>query len=284
MSDIAAASGPPASGPVVVMAACQVELQVGRPTANAEAVEEAIREAAALGAQVVVVPELAVSGYVFESAAEARSLAESLDGDTVTHWTRLAREFDLVVVGGLAELARETLYNSSVIIDRTGLRATYRKAHLWDAEPDFFTPGDAVPPVVDTAIGRVATVVCYDLEFPEWSRIPALAGADVLAVPTNWPAEPVRGEPTPSEVVKAQATAMVNHMAVVVADRCGVERGVDWVGGAAVISPEGALLAGPASGPVPCVHVAEVDLGPARDKRTGPRNHPHLDRRPELYL
>lgn len=270
-------------GPVVVMAACQVRLAVGRPTDNAEAVEEAVREAAALGAQLVVVPELANSGYVFESVAEARSLAEPLDGDTVARWTRLARDLDLVLVGGLAELAPDTLYNSSVVVDASGLRGVYRKAHLWDAEPDWFTPGSDRPPVVETALCRVGTVVCYDLEFPEWTRLPALDGADVLACPTNWPAEPVRQSPTPAEVVRAQATASVNRMAVVVADRCGVERGVEWTGGAAVIAPDGALLAGPAAGPVPAVHVAEVDLAPARDKRTGPRNHAHLDRRPELY-
>lgn len=265
------------------MAACQVALAVGRPSDNAEAVEEAVREAAALGAQLVVVPELATSGYVFESVAEARSLAEPLDGDTVTRWTALARDLDLVVVGGLAELAGDELFNVSVVVDPSGLRAAYRKAHLWDAEPDFFTPGSARPPVVDTAVGRVATVVCYDLEFPEWTRLPALDGADVLAVPTNWPAEPDRLSPTPAEVVKAQATAMVNRMAVVVADRCGTERGVEWVGGAAVIGADGRLLAGPSALPVPAVHVAEVDLGLARDKRTGPRNHPLDDRRPQLY-
>jgi predicted amidohydrolase len=267
-----------------MMAACQVELAVGRPRDNAETVEQAVREAAAVGARLVVVPELATSGYVFESPAEARSLAEPLDGDTVTRWTSLARELDLVVVGGLAELAGEELFNVSVIVDASGLRAAYRKVHLWDAEPDFFSRGTSRPPVVDTAVGRVATVVCYDLEFPEWTRLPAIDGADVLAVPTNWPAEPTRLEPTPGEVVKAQATAMVNRMAVVAADRCGVERGVDWVGGSCVVGADGRLLAGPGAVAVPAVHVAEVDLGLARDKRTGPRNHPLDDRQPHLYL
>ena len=273
----------PSSGPVVVVAACQVELAVGRPADNAEAVEEAVREAAALGAQLVVVPELATSGYVFESVAEARSLAEPLDGDTVTRWTALARDLGLVVVGGLAELAGDELFNVSVIVDASGLRAAYRKVHLWDAEPDFFAAGEARPPVVDTAVGRVSTVVCYDLEFPEWTRLPGLDDADVLAVPTNWPAEPSRMSPTPAEVVKAQSTAMVNRMAVVCADRCGTERGVSWLGGSAVIGADGRLLAGPSAMAVPAVHVAEVDLGLARDKRTGPHNHPLHDRRPHLY-
>ena len=199
---------------------------------------------------------------MFESVAEARSLAEPLDGDTVTQWTALARDLGIVVVGGLAELAGDELFNVSVIVDASGLRAAYRKVHLWDAEPDFFAAGEARPPVVDTAVGRVSTVVCYDLEFPEWTRLPGLADADVL---------------------KAQSTAMVNRMAVVCADRCGTERGVSWLGGSAVIGADGRLLAGPSAMAVPAVHVAEVDLGLSRDKRTGPRNHPLHDRRPHLY-
>jgi predicted amidohydrolase len=185
-----------------------------------------------------------------------------------------------VIVGGLAELAGDDLFNVSVIVDASGLRAAYRKAHLWDAEPDFFSRGTSRPPVVDTAVGRVATVVCYDLEFPEWTRLPALDGADVLAVPTNWPAEPTRLVPTPAEVVKAQATAMVNRMAVVAADRCGAERGVEWVGGSAVIGADGQLLAGPSAMAVPAVHVAEVDLGTRARSNPASAPRPLAARRP----
>ena len=274
---------PPAPGPTVVAAACQVALEVGRPDGNRAAVEKAVREAAGRGAQLVVVPELATSGYVFRSLDEARSLAEPLDGPTVTAWTALARELGVVLVGGLCEDAGDHLRNSSLIIDATGLRAVYRKVHLWHDEPDWFRPGSEAPPVVDTAVGRVATVVCYDLEFPEWTRKAALAGADILAAPTNWPTEPVRAVPTPAEVVRAQATASMNRMVVVAADRCGEERGVEWTGGSAVISAEGHLLAGPLPRSEPGVLVAECDLAPVRDKRTGPRNHALLDRRTDLY-
>ena len=85
------------------------------------------------------------------------------------------------------------------------LRAVYRKAHLWDAESDFFAPGTAPPPVVDTEFGRIAMMICYDVEFPEWVRRPALAGADLLAVPTNWPADPVPPGERPNVVLNVQA-------------------------------------------------------------------------------
>jgi predicted amidohydrolase len=83
---------------------------------------------------------------------------------------------NLVIVGGFCErLPGDELANSAAMIDANGLRAVYRKAHLWDAEKDIFTPGDA-PPVVETLHGRLGMLICYDLEFPEWVRLPALAG------------------------------------------------------------------------------------------------------------
>ncbi len=282
-TNVVGAPYPAVVGPLLRVAACQVHVEIGRTEENGDQVEAAIRAAAGQGVRLVVVPELTVSGYVFESVEEARSLAEPLDGPTVIRWTALAAELDLVIVGGLCEAAGDVLYNSSVVVDATGLLARYRKVHLWNDEPDFFTAGRDRPPVVDTAIGRIATVVCYDLEFPEWVRIPALDGADVLAVPTNWPAEPVRAHPTPMEVVRAQAAASVNRMAVVAADRCGAERGVEWTGGSAVVSPDGHLLAGPPPTAEPAILVADLDLGATRDKHTGPRNDPHLDRRTDLY-
>jgi predicted amidohydrolase len=275
---------PTSRSSTITVAACQLELAVGRVDANRSAAEAAVRSAAAAGARLVVLPELTPSGYVFESLAEAVALAEPLDGPTVRSWTRLAADLDLVVVGGICEARRGGRpRNTSVVIDRDGVRAAYHKVHLWGDEPDFFTPGSAPPPVVDTALGRVATMVCYDLEFPEWVRLAALRGADVLAAPTNWPAEPVRAEPTPIEVVRVQAGACSNRMPIVAADRCGVERGVDWTGGSCIVAATGHLVAGPPPGPAPAVLVGELDLTLARDKRTGPRNDALGDRRPELY-
>ena len=72
----------------------------------------------------------------------------------------------------------------------TGCARVYRKAHLWDGERFMFAAGAGAPPVVDTRLGRVATMICYDLEFPEWVRLPALHGAQLLSAPVNWPAHP----------------------------------------------------------------------------------------------
>jgi predicted amidohydrolase len=264
------------------VACCQLAPRFGELEANRAATCAAITAAADAGARVVVLPELAVSGYAFAGAEEARALAEPADGPTVAAWAALARERDLVVVGGLCERDGDTLRNSAVLVDAGGLRAVYRKTHLWDREDLVFAAGADAPPVVETAVGRIGIVVCYDLEFPEWVRLPALAGADLLCAPVNWPAAPRPAGERPSEVVRVQAAAAVNRMFIAACDRTGSERGVDWVGGSVIVDPDGFPLAGPAGPPVTTL-IARCRLGEARDKRLGARNDALADRRPELY-
>jgi predicted amidohydrolase len=273
-----------ATAPDVTVAACQLGPVLGEVTANLRKVETAVRGAAGNGAQVVVLPELVTSGYVFESVEEARGLAERVDGPSLRAIMELAVEHDLVIVGGFAELAPDDgVYNSAFLIDRSGVRAVYRKAHLWADEHRWFTPGKEPPPVVDTDRGRIGILICYDLEFPEWSRIAALAGADLLCVPTNWPVSPLPSGERPIEVVRAQATASVDRVFVAVCDRVGPERGTNWVGVSAIIGPHGYPLALAAAGGGPQTLLARCELGQARDKSTSAVNNVVADRRPELY-
>ncbi|HWE14668.1 MAG TPA: nitrilase-related carbon-nitrogen hydrolase [Solirubrobacteraceae bacterium] len=267
------------------VACCQISLRVGETEANRVACRSAIAGAADQGADIVVVPELANSGYVFADPVEARRCAEPLDGATVSEWISLARDLDLVIVGGLCELqpGADALHNSSVIIDPSGLRAVYRKAHLWDRELSMFQPGRDRPPVVDTAHGRIATVVCYDVEFPEWVRLPALDGAELLCVPTNWPREPRPAGERPAEVIRVQANASVNRMFIAACDRAGAERGVEWVSGTVIVGPDGFPLAGPVCENRAVTLLARCRLADARHKRTSARNDVMEDRRPELY-
>jgi predicted amidohydrolase len=268
-----------------VRVAChQLAPVVGELERNRERALAAIDVTAAAGARVVVLPELVSSGYVFRDADEARALAEPADGSMIAGWAERAAAHGLVVAGGFAELGTDgRLYNSAALVDPSGLRAVYRKAHLWDREPDFFTPGDQPPSVLDTPHGRIGLIVCYDLEFPEWVGSAALRGAELLCVPTNWPREPRPDGERPMEVMRAMVAASTNRMAVAVCDRCGTERGVEWVAGTAVAGPDGWLLAGPPATPEPALLIADVDLDAARDKARGPRNDAVTDRRPALY-
>jgi predicted amidohydrolase len=270
---------------VTVVAACQLSLAVGDQDGNLAAAAGAVASAAAAGAALVVLPELCDSGYVFRDAAEARALASpAAESPALRQWQALAARHHTVIVGGFCELGPDgRLFNSAALVDASGVRAVYRKAHLWDAEKLVFTPGADTPPVVTLPAGRVSVMICYDLEFPEWVRRAALAGADLIAAPVNWPAAPRPPAERPSEVVKVQAGAAVNGVFIVVADRCGTERGVGWVSGSLIAGPDGYPLAGPVIADQPAVLTAGCDLPRARDKRINSRNDLFADRRPDLY-
>ena len=271
---------------MIVIAACQLDLAVGERDGNARAAETAVREAASRGANLIVLPELSDTGYVFASPAEARALAApAAASPALRHWRDLASDHGVVIAGGFCELGGDgNLYNSAAFVDRTGTRAVYRKAHLWDTEKLVFTPGAAAPPVIDFPFGRAGLMICYDLEFPEWVRLAALGGCDIIAAPVNWPAlaQAPPGERA-AEVVRAQANASVNGVFVAVADRCGRERGVCWVGGTVIVGPDGYPLAGPAEPGRAAVLTAACDLARARDKKISDRNDIVADRRPALY-
>jgi predicted amidohydrolase len=268
----------------VLVACCQIAPRIGELDANRALAARAVEAAAARGARVVVLPELCSSGYVFRDAAEARALAEPDDGPTTSGWVELARRHDLVIVGGFCEVDGDgALRNSAALVDSGGVRAVYRKAHLWDRESEVFLAGDDPPPVVHTDAGRIAVMVCYDLEFPEWVRLPALAGAQLLAAPANWPAVPVAADQHPGEVVRVQADACVNRIFVAACDRHGPERGVEWIGGSVIADPDGARLAGPPPDRGEALLLADCDLARADDKRVSAHNDVLADRRPELY-
>ena len=120
------------------------------------------------------------------------------DGPAITEWANLAEAFGLTIVAGFPEAAGDKVYNSAAVVDRTGLRGVYRKAHLWDSENEVFDRADDLPLLVDTEHGRIGVMVCYDVEFPEWVRAVALAGADLLCAPVNWPLLPRPGRRAPN--------------------------------------------------------------------------------------
>jgi predicted amidohydrolase len=276
-------TAPQADRDGVLVAVCQLAPRIAERDLNLSRMSEAVNRAADHGAQLVVLPELVTSGYVFRDIDEVRRVAEPADGPTSARLSALARQRDLVIVAGFPEEADGYLYNSALLVDESGPRVTYRKAHLWDRERELFAAGEAEPPVVDTSIGRIGVVVCYDLEFPEWTRAVALSGADIVCAPTNWPAGSRPTGERPIEVACVQASASVNRVFFAVADRVGVERGVEWVSRSAVIAPDGYPLAIADDTGDEQIVMAYCRLPDARDKRTGPRNDVFADRRTDLY-
>ena len=269
---------------MVRIACCQLAPSVERPDRNSAMLREAIGGAIDAGARIVVVPELSNSGYVFESVDEARAAAVARDDDLLRGWAQEAARGDAIVIGGFAELGADgTLYNSVALVDRDGVQAAYRKLHLWDRESLWFAPGDEAAPVVDTRHGRIGLAVCYDIEFPELTRSLALRGAELIALPANWPRDdrPPDGRPVLHSL--AAMTAYFNKVFVAVCDRCGVERGAEFEGGSVIAGPDGALQAGPVIERGVETIAADCDLGLARDKRTSDSNDAFADRRPDRY-
>ncbi len=232
---------------------------------------EAVAGAVAAGAQIVVLPELVNSGYVFASIEEARAAAVPRDGELLAGWAREAARGDAVVVGGFCEQAPDgRLHNSSALVDGDGVRAVYRKLHLWGEEPRWFVPGDEPAPVVETRHGRIGLGVCYDIEFPELTRGLGLAGAELIALPANWPRDPLPPDGRPILHSLAATTAYLSKVYVAVCDRCGTERGIEFEGGSVDRGPRRRSARRPGAGP--------RNRHPARRMRPGRRPREALGR------
>ncbi len=265
---------------MVRVACCQMDPTIGDLTANAALIEEQIRQAGGAGADVIVLPELATSGSMFADADEARAAALPATDAAFAKWSAAAG--DSIVIGGFCERGDDTkLYNSAVMVDASGVIATYRKTHLWDREKLIFTPGDVLPSVVKTKHGAIAVMVCYDLEFGELTRRVALDQAELIAAPVNWPLFPRPEGERPGEVITAMSTARTNKVAVACCDRAGVERGQPWTEGSAIVDPDGWVVA--SAGPGSTMAIADVDLATTHDKKLTELVDLLADRRIDLY-
>ena len=172
----------------VRVAAVQFDPQIGRVEQNLGAMRERLAEAADRGAKLVVFPECALAGYCFESRAEALEYAETIPGPSLDRVARECAERGVSAIVGLLERDGERLFNACALVTPGGVAASYRKVHLPFLGVDRFTdPGDRPFEVVEGAGLRIGMHICYDGAFPEVGRILSLLGADLLALPTNWP-------------------------------------------------------------------------------------------------
>lgn len=271
---------------MITVAVGQVEPIFGDVLANTQSTLDVIRYAAGRGAQVVVLPELVSSGYMMSSREEAYALSEVAgDGPATSAWKAAAVELGIVVVAGFPERDGASLYNSSILCLPSGEHAVYRKVHLWDEEALYFEPGDLGFPVVQTELGRLGMMICYDGWFAESYRSLVMEGADLVCVPTNW--VPIPGQADGQQAmatILTMAAAHTNGIVIAAADRVGVERGQEFIGQSLIVSHTGWPVAGPADPTGSAVLLAEVDLADARRSRGwGQFNNPVKDRRMASY-
>lgn len=270
------------------IAVVQFAAEACKPSDNLRRLEAYIEEAAGLGASIVVLPELAVSGYVL-NRDELAAIAEPVEGATLECWTSIAAKHGLLLAGGFCEKDREgKLYNSAMLVGASGLLLHYRKLHLFDYEKQVFAPGNLGLPVADTPLGRVGLCVCYDLRFIEVLRVLALQGVTLAAVPTAWVAgfdqSPRDGEGFITQARGVVVQANLNQIYVACASQAGTIRSQKFLGSSLIVDPFGKLLSGPLDDSAECVIAADynpqlVSSAQHRSKLINPRE----DRRTDVY-
>lgn len=268
---------------LVKVAVAQMDPKLGQNGLNLKRALSLLNYALGQDAKLVVFPECAISGYGFADLDSAYAAAETIPGPTTTALTQVCANSEAYVVIGLLERAAAgQVYNSAVLLGPAGVIGVYRKAHLPLLGVDrFSTPGDTGFCVWDTPLGRIGIAICYDLRFPESLRILALRGADIIALPTNWP----EGSQNAPEFV-TRTRALENRVFLLACNRCGEESGFEFFGKSQILDPRGYVLVAADAGEAICY--ADIDPADARQKRIVLRPGTFeldtmADRRPDLY-
>jgi predicted amidohydrolase len=230
-------------------------------------------------ADLLVLPELFSTGYVFADKTELKSLAEKVpDGKTTDLLSRLCQKRRISLVYGIAEEDDGRIYNSAVLLTPEGVRGMYRKLHLFDQEKSLFTPGDKEPEVFECGKFRLGMMICFDWLFPEVARILALKGADIICHPSNL-------------VLPYAQTAMLtrsleNRVYTITCNRVGSENRtrekLSFTGRSQITDPGGKVLLR-ASQDKEEIGLAEINPLLAREKKITENNFIFEDRRPEMY-
>ncbi|MCS6861676.1 MAG: carbon-nitrogen hydrolase family protein [Abditibacteriales bacterium] len=246
----------------VKVAAVQMDIAIFEKGHNLARIVEFLRAAAQAGAQLIVFPECALTGYCFASLSEALPLTETVPGPSTERIAAECRRLSVWAVVGMLEHAGEAVFNAAVLIGPEGVMGCYRKIHLPCLGVDrFVTPGNRPFRVYETPIGRIGVNICYDAAFPESSRVMALDGADVIVLPTNWPDKAFR---VPRYVIPTRA--FENRVNYVACNRIGTERNTAFLGHSIIVDFQGDVVSAgsPDREEVLC---AELDITGARDKR-----------------
>lgn len=266
-----------------IIAGAQMDCLLGDPKTNREKIIATIRAAAEREAQLVIFPECALTGYAYNSLDEAAPFAESLDGRSAEAIAEVCRQTRAYAIVGFIEADGEKFYNAAMLVGPDGLLGSYRKVHLPYIGIDrFLTPGDRPFQVFDLPFGKVGVNICYDISFPEPSRVLKLMGAELIALITNWPTAAWR-----SPQFVANTRALENHVFYAAVDRVGRERGWDFIGRSKVIDCNGDTLA-EASADAEELLVVPVPLAEANNNRivnvAGAYEVDRVkDRRPQFY-
>ncbi|MFC7393903.1 carbon-nitrogen hydrolase family protein [Scopulibacillus cellulosilyticus] len=239
---------------------------------NIEKIIGFIKEASIQKADLILFPELALTGYFTRNRTE--EMAETLEGPSINKIRMAAEEYRIKVILGYPERHDRKIYNSACFINHDGsIIGNYQKVHLWDEETKYFSPGNGFN-VWETDIGRIGIMICYDTEFPETARTLALKGAQMILAPTaNMLPYDKR------QTIQIQSRAVDNQVFVATTNQVGVEEDTCFFGGSAAANPFGELLAlcGQSESGI-IVNLNLDEIGQSRNAQCYLK-----DRQPELY-
>lgn len=223
----------------VTVASVQFDPHIFDIAYNLEKIEDLTRQAVRKhGAQLVVFPEAAITGYCFRSREEAAGVAVTKDGQEISRLLALCKEEQVSMAVGTVEAEGEKLYNTVFFLEPEGRVQSYRKSHLPYLGLDrFVTAGKTSGGVFDTRFGKIGIIVCYELRFPEAARIPALQGARLILQPTN---QPEGGDSHADFFTRARACE--NRVYMVSCNRVGQEGGFTFIGRSQIVDFNGAVL------------------------------------------
>ena len=265
------------------IAGVQTDVLFGDVAGNLERVAAKTRQARKHGAELVIFPECSLTGYCYETLEEALEVAQPVPGPATETLQSLCRELGCSLVVGLIERGEQQVWNTAVLIGSDGSIVSYRKTHLPFIGVDKVASyGDELVKIGAVGDFQVGLNICYDATLPEPPRCLALAGADLIALPTNWPKG---AECLPAHV--ANIRAMENGVYFAAVNRVGVERGCPFIGGSRICNPFGKTLAA-ADEREETILYADLDLELAR-RKTASREpgvislHRQAGRRPKLY-
>lgn len=227
------------------VAVVQMHCRPGDVDANLATIDTMVRQAAGEGAQLVVVPEMATTGYFISDRLD--QLAEPTDGPTAKRLSELAKDLAIHLAVGMVLVEGGAYFDAQLLFGPDGvLLATYRKVHLFSAEREWFSAGDD-PIVVETPIGRIGMTICYDLIFPEFTRRLVDMGADLIINSTNWITDDFQRDrwgwdgPTIEGLVATRS--LENGVWLAMANCVGPEWVFDSIGHSCIVAPSGMRVA-----------------------------------------
>lgn len=266
------------------IAVVQMDVALGDVERNLAEMLSSLRVTREAGAELTIFPECALTGYCFNDVAEAGRVAQTVPGPATAAFTSALKSLGGYAVFGMIEQADDGgVYNVAILVGHGGVIGHYRKIHLPSLGVDKFAKyGERPFAVYDLGSIRVGLGICYDSAFPESIRAMTLQGADLIALPTNFP---TGAEGMTDYALRTRA--MENHIYFAACNRVGEERGFKFIGRSLIAEPTGSVLT-QASPSAPEILYAEIDPTKARNKRIVRVPGKHAidrlaDRRPEFY-